>query len=269
MRRNRNKTTYILVSILVALILATLGAFGVLEPVKGAFLAVGGGIVSVVRWPFDRVYDFVVVIGSIGHLKTDKVSLMDEVESLKAKNSKLTEENEELGDLREQFEFRQTFKSETIEANVVGRTADESRQIIIIGRGSSGDVEENDAVLTPSGSLVGVVKKVYPMTAEVVLITDPGSTINAKIQKIENGLGLVRGEHGVSLTMEAIDKSAEVKDGQVVVTSGLDGMLPNGLVVGMLSHIIDAESDLFKSARVNPVVSFRNLTRVFILKKVN
>ena len=266
MRRRSNKIVYILVATLIILVLAILGVVGVLEPVKGAFFTVGEGTISVIRWPFIKVYSFFEVMGGIGELRQENVKLECEIETLKAQNAKLTEDTGELEDLRSQFSFTKYFNAETLEARIIGGTSDEARQIVVISRGLSSGVEEKDAVLTPSGSLIGIVHKVFPTTSEVFLLTDPSSIINSKIQGVVNGMGMLRGEHGVSLVMESVDKSADVKEGQTVVTSGLNGELPNGLIVGHVSEIFGAESDLFKAVKVEPTISYKTLENIFILK---
>lgn len=262
------KTNYILLAVLIALVLATLGALGVLEPVKGAFLGVGGGTVRVVRWPFVKAYDFFATIGEIGKLRSNNKGLKREIESLKVENAKLKEDLQELDDLRRQFNFAEAFNAETLSGRVIGKTSDEARQIIIINRGLSSGVEENNAVLSPEGALIGVVKKVFINTSEVALLTDPSSIINVKIQGIDNGIGVLKGEHGVSLVMESIEKTANAEKGQAVVTSGLGGILPHGLVAGQISEVFSVESDLFKAAKVEPITSYRTLENIFVLKEI-
>ncbi len=152
---------------------------------------------------------------------------------------------------------------ELLSAAVIGRDHSNLMQRIAIDKGTEDGVVEGMVVLA-DGGLAGKVVKAYPTAARVLLITDPSSAVNAIIQD-SRASGVVRGRPGNSLTMEFVSPSEDVTEGGLVVTSGLGGGFPKGLVIGRVAEIEGDDLDVFRELRLEPAVQFQRLEDIIII----
>jgi rod shape-determining protein MreC len=122
-------------------------------------------------------------------------------------------------------------------AKVIGRSADNWWQQIVIGKGSSDGVQVGSIALDGKG-LVGRVSHVTPHTSQVLLSTDPSSRIGALISRSRH-MGYIQGNNDRSdrLVMQFFDKTPDVKVNDTVVTSNVSQLYPGGLVVGKIVQI--------------------------------
>jgi rod shape-determining protein MreC len=122
-------------------------------------------------------------------------------------------------------------------AKVIGRSADNWWQQIVIGKGSSDGVQVGSIALDGKG-LVGRVSQVTPHTSQVLLSTDPSSRIGALISRSRH-MGYIQGNNDRSdrLVMQFFDKTPDVKVNDTVVTSNVSQLYPGGLVVGKIVQI--------------------------------
>lgn len=128
----------------------------------------------------------------------------------------------------------------SIPAAVIGRSAGEWWQQIVISRGSSSGVQVGYVVEGPGG-LVGRVIAVSPSSSRVLLISDRTSRVGARVSR-SRATGYVRGRMGQQVIMEFFDKMPEVREGDVVVTSSYSQLFPQDRVIGRVVSL-----DLSKS----------------------
>ena len=120
-----------------------------------------------------------------------------------------------------------------------------------------------DPVVTELG-LVGRVVKLSATGAEVQLLTDPNSAVNARLQTTRED-GVVRGQLTGDLIMSFLPLDAEVQEGDLVMTNGLGQTLPAGLVVGRVLSVAISENELYQEARVRSLVDFGRLEIVQVI----
>jgi rod shape-determining protein MreC len=122
-------------------------------------------------------------------------------------------------------------------AKVIGRSADNWWQQILIGKGSLDGVQVGSIALS-EGGLVGRVSQVTPHTSQILLSTDPSSRIGALISRSRH-MGYIQGNSDRSdrLVMQFFDKTPDVKVGDVVATSDVSQLFPGGLTVGKVVQI--------------------------------
>lgn len=118
----------------------------------------------------------------------------------------------------------------SIPSAVIGRSAGDWWQQIIISRGSRDGIGENDTVTGPGG-LVGRVVSVSPTSSRVLLVSDPTSRVGARISR-SRATGYVRGAMSQQVVMEFFDKMPDVKVGDVVVTSAYSELFPRDIPIG-------------------------------------
>ena len=134
---------------------------------------------------------------------------------------------------------------------------------VVINRGSDDGLRRGMPVVTDQG-LVGHIAAVTAGAARVQLVTDPGSSVNVRLQAT-NVDAVLNGSLTSDLSLEMIPQSATVRAGDLVVTSGLGGNYPPNLVIGQVTNVRKRDFDLFQSATLQPAVDFSALEIVLVI----
>lgn len=148
-------------------------------------------------------------------------------------------------------------------ATLIGQDLSPYFKSITIDRGTSDGVHPGMPVITDSG-IVGVVSGTSPHFARVLLILDPQSWVDAYTQRARVR-GSLRGGADGRCTLEQVLREADVEVGDQVLTSGLGGIYPKGMRIGMVAAVQPATSGLFKTIYVRPSVDFSALEEVFVV----
>ena len=164
--------------------------------------------------------------------------------------------------LRNQLLFASKKITDKIFAEIIGESADNNHDISLINRGSNQLVQRNYIVLRKEG-LVGRIQSVSPFQSSVQLITDRRSRVSSLIQR-NRIRGLIYGTHK-GLEMRQINQHANIKIGDRVISSGLGGLYPKGLLIGWVRKIRRQEHELFKTAILDSAVDFNQIEEVFVI----
>lgn len=249
----------------VIVVLVILHFVGVLRPVENFFVFVTKPVVSATNKATRSVTGSFSFLGSIGHLATENDSLKQQVEKLQAENARLAEVDKENSTLRSQLKFEGKQQYDEVPSFVIGYDPTSFTEFLTIDKGTEAGIKNGDPVITDSGLLVGQVQNAGWKSSQVLLTTDSNSSINAIVQD-SRASGIVKGDHGLALTMSLIPQDEVVKEGDRVVTSGLGGEFPKGLVLGQVQSVSEQANELFQSATLKPAVSFRDVEIVFVIK---
>lgn len=192
--------------------------------------------------------------------------LRDQVGRLTSEVIRLRETEIENMRLREQLNFAGSQSlGPLLPAAIIARDPSNLVKSVLINRGSEHGVRAG-AVVLASGSLVGKVLQTYPSSAKVVLITDPSFSVNALIQRPDSrATGIVTGEGTEGLMLRYLPQEEEVHNDDVVITSGLGGNFPKGLVIGAIAEVRRSDVELFQEARVRPAASLTRLEELLVL----
>lgn len=149
---------------------------------------------------------------------------------------------------------------------VLGRVLYESRdrftRKLVIDQGVNAGVRPGQPVLDADGVL-GQVTRVFPSTAEVTLLIDKDQSI--PVQLVRNGLrGVVFGD-GDGLELRFMAATADIHEGDEAVTSGIDGLYPQGYPVGTVARIMRIERDNFARVGLKPAAGVRQYAHVLVL----
>ena len=150
-----------------------------------------------------------------------------------------------------------------VTCDVIGMDSTGFVRAIQINCGRRDGLDLMDPVVTELG-LVGRVVKVSATGAEVLLLTDPNSSVNARLQTSRQD-GVALGQLTGDLLMSFIPIDAQVAEGDLVMTNGLGQMFPAGLVVGKVLSSALSENELYKEARVRSLVDFDRLEVVQVI----
>lgn len=254
--------TIILALIVIGLIALALG--GYLAPVSRLIL---NPVVSVQSWLAVRYQALQNIIDSpqdLVRLRQRNSDLEAEVSRLQAEVIALKQQLSETQVLSALVDFaRVQPENRYLAATVIGRDPSPFVRYVIINRGSDDGLRRGMPVVTQQG-LVGRVAAVTSGAARVQLITDPASSINVRLEP-SRAQAVVLGDLTGELSLDMIPQSAEVKVGDLILTSGLGGNYPSDILIGQVTGVRRIETDLFQSASVQPVVDFNKLEIVLII----
>jgi rod shape-determining protein MreC len=229
---SRRRFTVLLALIATALGLILLDEQGQLDPVKGQIQAFLQPIEQTLTQTRIGVGE---VIGSVtgqGTMQRRIEELEREVSALREDNIRLKTYQNKISLLEQELQIRQTYNWQTLSATVVRGSTDNGRRIVRVSRGRVDGLASGMAVVSKEGgspaALIGVVDKVYAQTADVLLITDYGSTISARTAGTEMPAeGLIAGQWQLGSRIKLTDVSRDVplEVGQYIVTAGLSKAL--------------------------------------------
>jgi rod shape-determining protein MreC len=210
-------------------------------------------------------------IQKIGDLARQNERYREQIDQLEAQLVRMRELEAENHDLRNLLGLKQ--RAGPGELIPVRRIASDPNPFVgsfTIDKGEDEGVQVGMTVATARG-LVGRVIRSSPASAKVLLITDSNSAVTARVQS-SNATGVVRGRTDARglvgdspLVMEKIPQEDRLEPGDLVVTSDLGGIFPEGLIVGRVAQIRQRDGDLFQEASVEPSVEMNRLERLYVI----
>lgn len=177
----------------------------------------------------------------------------------------LTELQTQVQELQALLNYERRDHVQGVTAQVIARAVDDDVSHVIVDRGARDGLIKGSAAVIDSGTLFGFVEEVRDHTAILRLVSNPNSHIDAAVLGQRRTIGLVDGREGALLEMAFIPQDVELKQGDLVVTSGLDGLVQENLVIGQVTEIISSSSAPFKTAYLELLYEPREWTTVLIL----
>lgn len=199
----------------------------------------------------------------LGASRERVAALEQQNEELRARLAELEEARQENERLRELVDFAEEQGLARLGANVIRRPVSIWEGVIVLDRGSNDGVQPGMPVIAAQG-LVGQVAEVSPNACTVRLITDQQSGVAALVQSTR-ATGVVRGSVSGELTLDFVDRALVPVKGDVVLTSGLGGVYPAGIVVGDVTAVSDKRGDLYPDVTVESRVQLDRIEEVLIL----
>lgn len=197
--------------------------------------------------------------------ENDKLKERIQLLEVEAKQKEdLTTENERLKAL---LGLKEQSKYKPLMASVIGRDASVWFDSSIINRGSLDGVQLNMPVIA-DGGIIGRVTAVSPLTAQVDLITKNKSGVGGVVGEVgsSNALGVVSGTSKKDLLeMKYVPGSVEVKVGDIVYTSGQDGIFPAGLKIGEIVEVVSGSTTTPHQILIKPSARLDKMQEVAVL----
>jgi rod shape-determining protein MreC len=150
-----------------------------------------------------------------------------------------------------------------IAARIIGREQIALSKTILINKGTAHGLEAGMPVLAGPG-LIGRVIDVSWHAAKVLLLIDESSNIDAIVQR-NRTQGIIRGAGSHGYVLKYISKTQDVKEGDVIISSGIGGVFPKGLMIGAVNRVDRMEAGLFLKIYVSPSIDFSKLEEVLVL----
>ena len=168
--------------------------------------------------------------------------------------------------LRRDLQFKNRHPDlELIHARIISEDPNNYVSALTIDQGRAAGVVPGMVVVSGDG-LLGRVSSVSTNSAKIVLVTDASTSIYAVVQRSDSrASGVVEGTGRDRLTMKFVSQTAEIRPGDVVVTSGRGGTFPGGIHVGQVVSVQRNDVAPFQQAEVQPAVDPRLLDTVLIV----
>lgn len=209
----------------------------------------------------------------IGRLQTENETMRQQLEQLTLVNVQTIELKEENERLRELLAFKDSHPNYTLlaaevvaqetPAQVIGGESNNLIQAIRIDQGSESGIEPGMSVVTARG-LVGRIETVGDGWSQVLLLTDESSAVAA--YGLEGrASGMVEGT-GSGLSMRYIPHEQRVEPNDVVLTSGLGGGFPKGLVIGTIESVQRSDVNPWQEATIRTTLDISQLEYVFVIR---
>ena len=225
----------------------------------------GEGLVKSVIMTIDKIvmYPFTALNGEKN---------VDQSESYLIQKNVNASLEKEIQELKEVLDLKTTLTEYTpINATILSRNKNYWFNQIMLDKGSKDGIKKDMAVITKHG-LVGKISRVYSHSSEIKLITcdDVNFKVSVAIQTnsgdsyaILNGYDAKR----ELVTVTGVDKMSDVKKGDTITTSGLGGMFPSGIYIGVVEEVKDDKYDLSKTLYIKTSQDFNNIHYVTVLKE--
>lgn len=200
-------------------------------------------------------------------LKKENSELQIKNQELLAEISALMEVKNENQILREILEINSQKEFKLVFSQVVGK--DTNQDFILVNKGSEGGILEDMPVINQQKILFGKIFEVYKNFSRVMLISNKNSVFDVKIQNNNASeapvYGVIKGKGNLGVFLDRIPFDAQIKEGDLLITSSLEGNFPKGLLVGEVKNPIKNDIKPFQTAEVQPLFNIKTTENLFII----
>ena len=179
------------------------------------------------------------------------------------RNNQCYEVRQKNSQLRSMLNYQEKQSHKIAAAEVVGRDPSPWLKTIIIDKGKSDGVIRGLPVVVPEG-IVGQVIDVSNRYAKVLMIIDHNSAVDALVQRTR-ARGVIKGESENRCRFKFALRKHDIKIGDTIISSGIDGVYPKGLTIGKVSQVIRRSAGIFQDVAVVPFVDFEKLEEVLVI----
>lgn len=266
------KSTAFKIVLGLVLIISGIILYGLIQPDDNAIAnvcsCVSMPVSKSLKWISDRADDFMYQFEEKEKLKSENESLKSEINELR--NLSVEYNNLKRDNLRfkKYYGIKKNDESlKFVSASVIGRDSTEYFWDFIIDKGSADGISLNDAVMTENG-LVGKVCRLTSHTSRVKTILSPESKIGA-VDCVTGDSGVICGAAASAVEnftrMTFIPAQNEIKNGDIIVTSGISGMYPKNLKIGKVKSVEYDSYDSSYYALIEPFENIKEIRDVFVV----
>lgn len=218
---------------------------------------------SVVAAPFHAIGN---VVSNVTAPQETLSELREQNEQLTAEVAKLTEAEKTAERLEGLLGLQSTYSLESTAARIVGGSSDAWSQTVTIDKGTIDGLEVGMAVCN-SGGAIGQIVEVSASSSTVRLLTDENSGISAMVQR-SRAQGILQGQPDGSLLLNYVTADSDVSVGDIVITSGLGGVFPKGLLLGTVTSVNRASNATYYTVTVRAQSLAENNEEVLVITSV-
>ena len=228
---------------------------------------------SLIDYPVTTVTDFFTSFSRLWQVHQENDLLRTQVDQIASLQAQLAESQRQIEELKQIAELKTIVSDyDLIPSTVLSRSQEAWNNLLTLDVGSADGVGLNYAVITPKG-LIGKVTKVTEHTSTVKLITSEdglnkvsvkieigeGKTVDAILEKYDSN------EQG--FVVKLLNSGATVTEQMRVVTSGMGGVFPSGLLVGNVSKVEELSNAVGMNIYVSPAADFQSFNYVCVVRR--
>ena len=165
--------------------------------------------------------------------------------------------------LRNLLKFQNKMPDQLTSAEVIGKDPSPWFKAIIIDKGKADGMEKGMAVVVPKG-IAGQITDVSSYHSKVMLLIDRNSSIDALVQRTRTR-GIIKGSATEKCFFKYVLRKEDIKVGDNIVASGLDGVYPKGLRIGEVTSVIRRNAGIFQDVMVMPYVNYEKIEEVLVI----
>lgn len=244
------------ISVLVLSLLLILGGNQITSMVSGA-------LTSIFYVPFAEIKNTAAALGAVN---IENRRLQEALTEATAKVVQLEEMERENIRLRAILGFTPPENYALLPAEVISVSGENVALAAVINRGDHDSVAVDQPLINEQG-LIGRVVSVSPYTATIQLLTDPKARVAARVAESRE-MGIVKYQISTGMILDNFPIQGSIKEGDLIISSGLGGIYPPGLVVGSVISVERPEEEPFCRVRLQPAANFNSLEELFILRTV-
>ncbi len=151
-------------------------------------------------------------------------------------------------------------------ANVIGRKISQMGRVLRIDQGKNAGLKKGDGVVNVDHHVVGRVLWVSENSADVMLVTDPASTIDGVVER-SRARGLIRGMGKSDLLVEDFDRLMDVRKNDILLTAGTNKDFPRGLPIAKIKLVIPPHEGVYLKAEMEAIVNLKQIESVWVLRR--
>jgi len=257
---------------IISVVMLLLSSRSFIFDVKSAGLSIFSGVRGVILEVTSFVSRTVMSITELSNLRkehSDLLRQLDRYQELERSNAEIYQENIRL---REQLDFAKTLRYRRIPAQISGRDPNNLFSAIVINKGSHSGVSNNMTVVAWQNGIQALVGKVIQtgvLESLVMPIFDINSQVSSRFSDSRfEGIIEGQGSASSSLLMRFVPRRArdEINIGDIVITSGMGGIYPEGINIGRVSGVNTLEYETTLEVEVVTMVDFSRLEYVFVIE---
>ncbi len=228
-----------------------------------AALALSEPAQNAIRWGMEVSWDGIENYFLLLHTKVDNQDLSLENRKLLHEIAELQETARENERLRKIVDFNAPIEGKKIVAQVIAQDVSSEFRMIRINKGSEQGVEAGMAAVSLEG-IVGRIIRVGKKYADILTILDSSSAIDAVLQR-NRVRGVIEGLGENLLSMKYLRRTDDVVEGDLIVSSGIGGLFPKGLLLGKVVSVKKKTYGISQAVEVSPSVDFNKLEDVTVI----
>jgi rod shape-determining protein MreC len=248
-----------------AILLMVLDArFRYAESVRQVVALAAYPIQRVAMAPADLFHSVANYFGSTASLQEENAALKTKALRAAPELLRLEALQEENSQLRRLLDAKERLPSKSVFAEILYAGRDPFSRKVVIDKGSQSGIQAGQPVIDDVG-VIGQVTRVYLLMSEVTLLSDKDQAIPLQVQR--NGLRAVAygGAEGGMLDLRFMAANADIKNGDTLVTSGIDGTYPPGLPVATVARIERDAAYAFAKIYLTPTAGTDRYRQVLVL----
>lgn len=237
---------------------------GYLDFIRKTLLSAPKPLVQAGKSVGQPVSGFFKTIFSLKAIVTENSELRDQLYKMQEQVVLLDDYKRENESLKQELDFKNKSPNLLVPCTVLATDPEGLTDAIVLNCGQQNGVKVGQGVISQN-HLVAKIVYVGSETSTAVLMTSPQAPFDARISKTGE-IGLVKGSFNSGIIIDQLSQNAPLEKGDIIITAGINSLIPRNILIGQVGEILSTQNDLFKKAAIISPVAFYDLKYVFVVQ---